>query len=270
MRVTSAASGSGDTNSRQSFAVTCCAVSGRASSRSSTASPSSGPLLPSTVFIPASCKRGRNTNEQRLPVEAPAGERARRLLHVLLGVVALAEREELHHLAREVLVRRALAVLRAVEIDEHRRVLGDRMQQRAEIAGGVRAERDVLPVHEARDAHLRLPGNEMVVPEERHALGQRRWRRQHLLHPPGAQRETFLPLRLHERLALCLSGGLAPREADRAPCRRRWRAAGSPRSCAFRASSFATAASRVSAAYARTSASVGPKPVRASRWRASS
>ena len=69
-----------------------------------------------------------------LAVEAPAGERARGLLDVLLGVVAFAEREELHHLAREILVRRALAVLHAVEVDDHRRILGDRVQQRAEVA----------------------------------------------------------------------------------------------------------------------------------------
>src|SRR5205085_3151448 len=36
---------------------------------------------------------------------APAGERARRFLDVGLGVVAVAEREELHQLARPVLVR---------------------------------------------------------------------------------------------------------------------------------------------------------------------
>ena len=81
-------------------------------------------------------RAGAGANDERagLAVEAPAGERARRFLDVRFGVVALAEREQLHHLAREVLVRRALAVLRAVEVDEHRRILRRRVQQRGEVA----------------------------------------------------------------------------------------------------------------------------------------
>src|SRR4029453_10157719 len=50
-------------------------------------------------------------------VVGPAGERARRLADVALGVVADTHREELEQLAPEVLVRMALDVLAVVEID---------------------------------------------------------------------------------------------------------------------------------------------------------
>src|SRR4029077_14363212 len=56
-------------------------------------------------------------------IEAPAGESARRLLDVVLGVMPLPESEELHHLAREILVGRLPAAAGVVEVDEHRRVL---------------------------------------------------------------------------------------------------------------------------------------------------
>ena len=61
-----------------------------------------------------------------LPVVAEAGQRARLLADVGLGVAAAgAEREQLHHLAPVVLVRRVLRVVAAVEPDQHRRVLRD-------------------------------------------------------------------------------------------------------------------------------------------------
>src|SRR3954468_6779077 len=57
-----------------------------------------------------------------LVAHGPAGERAGELLDIALGVVTYAEREELHHLARVVLVRLALAIGLPVEPDEHRRI----------------------------------------------------------------------------------------------------------------------------------------------------
>ena len=60
-----------------------------------------------------------------ITINAPAGKRARRFLDVLLGVVALAKRKELHDLAREIFVRRSLAVLRVVKIDDHRGIFRD-------------------------------------------------------------------------------------------------------------------------------------------------
>jgi hypothetical protein len=59
--------------------------------------------------------------------EAPAGVGLRRLLDVLLGVMALAEGEEFHHFAGEVLVGLVLVAARAVEVIEHGRVLGTAM-----------------------------------------------------------------------------------------------------------------------------------------------
>ncbi len=56
----------------------------------------------------------------------PAGVRLRRLLDVLLRVVAFAEREEFHHLARKILVWMILVAVRTVQIDEHRRVFRHR------------------------------------------------------------------------------------------------------------------------------------------------
>ena len=68
--------------------------------------------------------------EEEGPVlESPAGEGAGPLLDVALAVVADAEGEELHHLAREVLVGVRLPVRRAVEIGEHRRVTRHALQQ---------------------------------------------------------------------------------------------------------------------------------------------
>src|SRR5215213_4431027 len=58
-----------------------------------------------------------------VPVVPPAGERPGLLAHVALRVAAArAEREELHHLAPVVLVRRVLLVVGAVEPKQHRRV----------------------------------------------------------------------------------------------------------------------------------------------------
>ncbi len=158
-------------------------------------------------------------------IEAPAGECARRFLDVLLGVAAFAEREELHDLARKVLVRLAFAVLRAVQVHEHCRVLGCSMQQRAEVAEGVGAQHRVLAVHEPRDPHLLLARHEMVVPEKRHPLRQRRRRDEHLLHPPCAQLEAAPDLILRKRLALVLRrAGSRPPQRAAIQCKgRRWR-----------------------------------------------
>src|SRR5208283_1295388 len=98
-------------------------------------------------------------------VDAPAGEGPRRLLDVLLAVVAFAEREQLHHLTREILVRSPLAIAGAIEVDHHRRITGYGMQQVAKMPERVGAERDVLAIHEFGQAHFLLARHEMVVPE---------------------------------------------------------------------------------------------------------
>ena len=80
----------------------------------------------------------------------PAGERPRGLLDVFFGVMAAAEREELHHFTGVVLVGLGLLVDRRVQPDQHGRVLADRGYERAEVAQRLRAEQVVLAEHEAR------------------------------------------------------------------------------------------------------------------------
>ena len=64
-------------------------------------------------------------NEVLRLVDRPAGERARRVLHVVLGIVAQTQRKEFHHLARVIFVRMGLVVRAVVEPHEHRRILRD-------------------------------------------------------------------------------------------------------------------------------------------------
>ena len=129
-----------------------------------------------------------------LAVDAPASEGARGFLDVLLAVTAFAEREKLHHLAGKILVRLPFAVGCRIQIEDHRRVLGDGMQQLTEIAQRMAPQQQVLFQHQAAEFDFLLTRNKMVVPEERHALGQWRWCLQHFLQPPAAQFGAFLEL----------------------------------------------------------------------------
>ena len=81
-------------------------------------------------------------------IDAPAGVSARRFLDVGLAVIAFAEGEQFHHLAREILVRRRLAVGGGVQINDHRRVFGHGMQQLTEIAQCVFAQQHILAIHQ--------------------------------------------------------------------------------------------------------------------------
>ena len=101
--------------------------------------------------------------------EIPAGERARGLADVLLGVVAHAHGEHLHDFAREVFVGRALDVDAGVQEGEHGRVLRRRRPSgrgncRCRGAGTVPAVREQLAII----AHLVFVGGEVAVPEQRH------------------------------------------------------------------------------------------------------
>ena len=121
-----------------------------------------------------------------LLVDGPAGEGARRLADVALGVAAVVpEREELHELAAVVLVRLALVVGVAVEPDEHRGVDGDRLAERPEVAGGLAAQQPVLADHQPRLAHLDVAGGEVAVPVEGQLLLERVLGRRHALQPPA-------------------------------------------------------------------------------------
>ncbi len=120
-----------------------------------------------------------------LPRARPAGERARLLAHVAFRVaVALAEREELHQLATVVLVRRVLAVVRAGQPDQHRRVRGDRDEEPVEAPERVAAQQPVLGEHQLLRADAGVRGGEPVVPDECHPLDERTARPDHPVEPP--------------------------------------------------------------------------------------
>src|SRR5260221_2014323 len=125
-------------------------------------------------------------------IEAPSGESARGLLHVLLAVAALAQREQLHHLAREILVGRLLAFAHVFEIPQHRRILGHAVQHGGEVAESLAPQERVRPVHELARAHPLLAGGEVAGPDNRHSLWEPARRTDHLAQPPGAQLEALL------------------------------------------------------------------------------
>jgi len=66
---------------------------------------------------------------------------------------------------------------------QHRRVLRDAVQHRAEVAERLAPQQRVLGGHRLRERHLVLPGREVAVPEQRHPLGERRRRHDHLVEP---------------------------------------------------------------------------------------
>jgi len=136
--------------------------------------------------------RGAEAERAGVAVQAPAGEGPRRLLQIGLAVAALAEGEELHQLARKVLVGRLLAAARVVEIDQHRRVARDGVQQVAEVAERVTAQQDVLAIEQGGHLHLGEAGGEVVVPEEGHHFGEGAGRHAHLGEPPGLQFAALL------------------------------------------------------------------------------
>ena len=103
---------------------------------------------------------------------APAGQCPRRLADVALGVMTLAQGEELEELARQVLVGLGLGAVQAVEpaahgtVAEHPAVqLADRRPP--ELALGV-----VLGEHQLGRIDLRLAGGVVAVPGQGHDLGQ--------------------------------------------------------------------------------------------------
>src|SRR5204862_8008648 len=98
----------------------------------------------------------------------------------VLGVAANPDGEELHELSAVVLVRRPTGGGAEVEIPQHPRVDGDLVEEVAEAAERVLLPREVLPVDE-RDVEVDLAevAREVAVPEEGHALGERRGRTEH-------------------------------------------------------------------------------------------
>ena len=195
---------------------------------SSTSTPSKLPLRPRNVFDPVVVLVAGSTLNVKV-VEIPTGERARAFAHVLLGVVADAHREQLHDLAREVLVRRALHVVLRVEEVQHRRSSGrPAIVSSRRLPVALPLEQIDLLQHLAVVAHLVLVRREVAVPEQRHLLFHRVRRLQHPVRPPVTE-----PPRLEHRGAQPveeavrhrLHGPVAGRLARRRPSTRRARSA---------------------------------------------
>ena len=135
-------------------------------------------------------RRGIRGHPARGIAEVPAGEHARGGIHVLLGVVADTEREQLHHFPSEVLLRTRTDVRPAIEPHDHGRVFRDLDEQVSKIAEGVLSEKLDLALRSWQLAelerhhlgglngthnprHLAVGGREVVMPEQRHLFLQR-------------------------------------------------------------------------------------------------
>ncbi len=121
--------------------------------------------------------------------KAPACKSPRRLLDVLLGIVASPQGEKLQQLSGEVFVGAALAVLLVVEKLQHGRILGDGQQQVAEFAQGMLAEGVDLLLHIG--GHRRFAG-EVSVPKEAHFFSEFGFAFLHLCQPSQVEGDTFL------------------------------------------------------------------------------
>ena len=127
-----------------------------------------------------------------IEVQPPAGERPREPFDVGLRVVGTAvgrgraEAEQLHQLARVVLVRAALHVVAAVEVHRHRRVERRHLvRQRAEAQPRIGEAQHAVAVGDQprrRDAVLAADGP-VAVPEEGDPLAQRVDRALHAVEP---------------------------------------------------------------------------------------
>ena len=73
------------------------------------------------------------------------------------------------------------------EPDQHRRISGNRKQERAEVAERLRTKQVDLRDHQV-GRHLGVTRREVAVPEERHLLDQRPARAQHAIEPPVLRR----------------------------------------------------------------------------------
>ena len=169
-----------------------------------TSAPLKGPVFPKTVLGVSSHWRSVMGDLAGGAVELIAGECAGGLADVLLGVVALAEGEEFHHLAGEVFIGFAFFRILGVQINHHRGIHEDRLRQILEAAEGMFAEQFVLVDHEHRLFDLLDRGGEMIMPEKRHLFAQRGLGFQHAAEPPGLAFEGALAVFLLDFLE-CLA-----------------------------------------------------------------
>jgi hypothetical protein len=161
-------------------------------------------------------------------VVAPSREGTGDLDDVGLGVVLVAgtvedtEREELHQLAGEVLVRDFLPIANRVEELHHRGVLRDCLDEILHAALGREPEELILGSHEldrgveVRREELRDPGREVVVPEQHELLLGRILGLDHVVDPLVVLRLLIAALRLEggRRVAEQPIRRVPAREAD--------------------------------------------------------
>ena len=119
--------------------------------------------------------------------QSPSREGSRRLLYVVLRVVADAHGKELQELSAEVLVDGALVVVLIVEPDDHPGVPGQLDEERVESAHSKPAEHVDLVQQHAPLVSLRVARGEYAVPEEGDLLIQGRSRRDHPVDPVGSR-----------------------------------------------------------------------------------
>ena len=155
--------------------------------------------LLAVVVVPLSILEARMIEQvrharQRVGV-CPPRERPRRRLHIVLGVVADAHREQLHQFAPIVLVRRAVVVVAVVQPVNHRRIFGNLKQQFAEVPHCMSMQHLVVMPHRRPGVKLRESCGQNAMPEQRHLLFQRPARVQNAVQP--TTRRPHEPLRVH-------------------------------------------------------------------------
>ena len=136
-------------------------------------------LLPAVVVLGAIDEVGRESaiGIQRYGLrKRPPGEGAGRLFDVVFGVVAHAHAEQLEQLAPPVFVDAVAEVLAVVEPEYHRRVFGERCQNRLHVRHSVPAEHFDLRLGRRPMLAFAHGRGEHVMPEQRHLLFER---------PPG-------------------------------------------------------------------------------------
>ena len=110
---------------------------------------------------------------RRLGPNRPPGKGPRRLLDVILRIMPNAHTEQLQQLPTPVFVDGAVVVAVVVQPVNHRRVLRQLHQQVGKSSQPLPAEHPDLRRQFRRVVHLRVPGGEKLMPEQRHLFLQR-------------------------------------------------------------------------------------------------
>ena len=165
-------------------------------------------------FVTGIVQQGTEPEGEGVTLQAPAGKGTGGFTDILFGITTqaqcglagLAQHKQFHHLACKILVRGFLAAVGTVQVGQHGRVFGNRMQQACKRTQGLAAQQLVLVPHGHRPHHLLLRCGKVVVPEQGQALLQGRVRFQHFTQPPGFDVQAFAHLQLARGHAFFLRG----------------------------------------------------------------